>query len=465
MQNLYWSRFIYKYSINNFFCLYHTVNFNVVFTKILVVPNGKQLSYHDIRHIGARFLETLIKLGMIITDVSDDNILIENLRNVNNSIRLSNLNLLISNSCNMNCDYCQIKRNIVKIDNNSFMTIMTTQKALKYFFENCDKKMELTVNITGGEPLLNIQALKYVLNVIDTVSGKKDLPNIRKVVFTNGTLITAEIAKILSRHNVFVITSLDGTANTHNKLRKYSDGKDTFDDALNGYQIAKTAGCTCAISAVYSIDMNMNEFADWIQTLSPVSVGLNYPHKLLNTNKFDDVNFDKYNKAILSLRKSIKQSGIYLENYERYKRSFDSKQIRIRECQACGRGMTIDSKGNVGVCKSLLVSNIFSEEFDDKFNIFNNTTFLDWSSRTPLNNDDCLNCPAIGICGGGCAYDSYILYDGNFQHNDTRMCKHIRGILYDILSQLPCAETLNNDFRVYSQLTKKEPLKFESVGH
>jgi sulfatase maturation enzyme AslB (radical SAM superfamily) len=46
-----------------------------------------------------------------------------------------------------------------------------------------------------------------------------------------------------------------------------------------------------------------------------------------------------------------------------------------------------------------------------------------------LDDDVCIECPAITICGGGCAYDSYIANQGNFKKIDKRVCEYELNIL------------------------------------
>jgi radical SAM protein with 4Fe4S-binding SPASM domain len=62
-----------------------------------------------------------------------------------------------------------------------------------------------------------------------------------------------------------------------------------------------------------------------------------------------------------------------------------------------------------------------------------------WTSRSPLNTRECLKCPALATCGGGCAYDSQVLM-GDALKFDPWLCETnvevMRWVLHDLLSQV-----------------------------
>jgi radical SAM protein with 4Fe4S-binding SPASM domain len=45
----------------------------------------------------------------------------------------------------------------------------------------------------------------------------------------------------------------------------------------------------------------------------------------------------------------------------------------------------------------------------DEFSSDTVADFSRWANRSPLETPDCLKCPALAICGGGCAYDSQVI--------------------------------------------------------
>jgi radical SAM protein with 4Fe4S-binding SPASM domain len=235
---------------------------------------------------------------------------------------------------------------------------------------------------------------------------------------------------------------------------------------LQGYLLAKNAGCNCAVSSVASQDdESFDGWLKWIIELDPISVGVNYPHLLLSDNN-SEINFSSYTTKILKANFELNKKGIPLENYERFAKTYNQNKIRIRECQACGRGITVDSNGNVGPCKSLLVSNIFSYPLKNSNPLADND-FNIWADRTPLSSKSCLHCPAISVCGGGCAYDAYCIYDGNAMEMDRRMCSYIESIFFDLLNRR--IAVTNTDFKEYQVISARQKENdiavYDSVGH
>jgi len=460
---LIWSRYAHFVKVDNTNCLFHSLNFCLVCTDFTLKPKPHMVLSNDEKLLMSPALqEKLMIHGLLITGPEVDRKLINNVISASNKLEICNLILLISNKCNMDCSYCQIEKNIPGAKHN--MTIDIALEALCLFENICFKESKLTINFTGGEPLLNFDvmcsAVKYIKN-------SNVLSKARLVVFTNGTLLDQEIAEFFKANDFLVIVSLDGAAEKHDTNRKFSDGTSTYQQALLGYLLVRDYGCNCAISSVANLSCDdFDNWLKWLIELKPMSVGLNYPHLLLSGG-VNDINFYTYTSQILRANKVLGENGISLENYERFSRVYDYNKIRRRECQACGRGLTINANGNVGPCKSLLVSERIFTSLTDCAPL-NDSKFIDWAERTPLNSELCLNCPAVSICGGGCAYDTYCLFDGNFSEMDRRMCSHIRSIFFDLLFQR--VRNLKKDFDDFFIIMEPryqeiEGKIFESVGH
>lgn len=455
----YWSNFVHSFSRDGLFCLFHTLNFNAIFTPYeIAVQKGCKISETELSTWGNPVVSLLLEHEFIKYLMDEEKNYFEEISSKSQEIKLTDLRLLISNNCNMKCDYCQIERNLDKRSRIN-MPIEVARKAINYFLENSSKRDKLTVNLTGGEPLLNLDTVRFV---IDYVKSKN--PAIRLVMFTNGTLLTNDIAKYLSQNNVFTIVSIDGPPDVHNKCRRFSDGAESYAASFAGYQCLVQNKVICGISTV--IRNNNEDFKktlEWLMKIKPLSVGMNYQHSLINQQH--DVDFKNYNKQIIYAHQVLSEQNILLENYERYNKCFLLGKMKEKECQACGHGITVDSRGKVGPCKSLLVSDIICYDLET-FDVFTNETFQAWAKRTPLNHAGCRDCFAIAICGGGCAYDSYLIH-GDSLELDTRLCVHMKGILLDIIWN-KCNTQSINEKGYYVFKTDYNALLQEyvrSVGH
>ena len=144
----------------------------------------------------------------------------------------------LTNSCNLNCNYCYISKN------NEQMSYDTANILIKSLIHTTktNKCNEVVVRMAGGEPLLNGNILKHIVkHVKDEIETKLNV-NTRFAILTNGTLLDAEWVHYLRENNVNVSVSLDGTEEFHNKSRSYIDGCSSFDKVVRGITLCKSAG-------------------------------------------------------------------------------------------------------------------------------------------------------------------------------------------------------------------------------
>jgi len=60
--------------------------------------------------------------------------------------------------------------------------------------------------------------------------------------------------------------------------------------------------------------------------------------------------------------------------------------------------------------------------------------FDEWKKRSPLFMEECFNCEAVAICGGGCPA-SVELKTGNRWDVDKRICPHSKKTLHWLISE------------------------------
>ena len=441
MNNLKWSIFSRWYRGKNSDCVYNSLDASYVLFPERIERFEPGDDYFP-RGLDPKTIDTLISKNILCEKSQNEEDTFASLSH--NKCNISNLNVLVTEKCNLMCSYCQITQNT---ESTKSMTVSIAKKVLDHFFLVSDKNSNLTINITGGEPLLNWRTVKYIIEYCKPYRSR-----CRVVMFTNAMLMTSEIAKYLSENNVFVIISFDGPKIVHDRNRK-NGNKGSYDQALVGYNLAKQAGCKCAISAVaneYSLS-NTSAFSNWVVSMAPDSLGFNYPHLLLNSDR-DCFDFSQYTKAVIYLHDEMQNNNIYFENFERFKKVFLERKIRLSECQACGKGITVRPDGMVGPCKSLLVSDLECYLLDE-YNFDTNNFLVKWAKRKTINDIKCRKCRALSICGGGCAYDSFIINNGDISKMDYRMCDYIKTIFNQIMEDL-----CDNKIAGYIE-------EIQSVGH
>lgn len=142
---------------------------------------------------------------------------------------------VLTNSCNMACVYCQAQSDQSEV--HGLMSYETAERAADIVLSSPSKNV--SIEFQGGEPLLNFNTLKHVVEYVNKNNKDK---HIEFNVVSNLTLLTDEIASYLATNHIRVSVSLDGDAALHNTNRKYRKGGGTFGDAISGLKLMRRYG-------------------------------------------------------------------------------------------------------------------------------------------------------------------------------------------------------------------------------
>ncbi len=127
---------------------------------------------------------------------------------------------VLTDRCNNNCVYCQASREPASTAEHD-MTVATAKKALDLVL-SCVKQ-EITIEFQGGEPLLNFETLKFVVDY-----SAKYHKKIKFVLVSNLLSLENEQLEYLLKNNISICTSLDGNEDLHNFNRPYGNGISGF---------------------------------------------------------------------------------------------------------------------------------------------------------------------------------------------------------------------------------------------
>jgi His-Xaa-Ser system radical SAM maturase HxsB len=123
---------------------------------------------------------------------------------------------VVTKRCNQSCVYCQASSSN---ESNTYMTIEIAKAAVDIAISSPTKN--LTFEFQGGEPLLNFDVIKYIIEYTESTKADK---NIEYVIVTNLTIFKDEMLPFLDKYNVNVSTSLDGNLDLHSKNRPMNNG-------------------------------------------------------------------------------------------------------------------------------------------------------------------------------------------------------------------------------------------------
>lgn len=458
------SQYVHIFKKDGFVALWHSLNMNKVYGSRELLEACKVLGRKgreagSLKKIPRKVISLLTAKGMIVKDGDDEKALLDNIRKKAGGFNIKNLVLLVSNNCNFRCSYCQIEENM-KAGQMVNMTKKTAAGALDLFKKNTLPQTKKTVTITGGEPLLNMKVVEYVIGRI-----RKEFSNTRIVIFTNGSLLNGDMARYFKENDVLMLVSLDGPKKMHDAVRRDKRGQGTFEAAFNGYKMLREAGCSVGISAVggrHNIK-ELDKTLAFFTSLKPPSIGFNFSHYLIDKDNPTEIPIAEFGRILIKFYEEARMARIFVENISRPISAFSTNAPKINECQAQGHGFTVDARGKVGPCKSLVVADVFSEDLGSMGRIEDNGMFREWSMRSPVIERGCRECPAITICGGGCAYDSYIANKGDFKKIDKRICEYERNVLeYLIWDLFKKIEDKVRADKVYSPSAREQAEAFSS---
>lgn len=141
----------------------------------------------------------------------------------------------VTNSCNINCIYCQAKDKASSLG--GFMTPDTGRRAVTIALQSpCD---HLTFEFQGGEPLLNFDTIKAMIEHCDAVKGNK---KVEYTLVSNLVSLTDEKLNYLAEHKVSVSTSMDGPKYVHDFNRRYRGNASSYDYMETGLEKLRGKG-------------------------------------------------------------------------------------------------------------------------------------------------------------------------------------------------------------------------------
>jgi uncharacterized protein len=354
--------------------------------------------------------------------------------------------VVVTEKCNLWCKYCDFYLNQPeKRVHGVKMDIATAREVVQNGERYLGNKRGLLI-VTGGEPLSNWEVTKFLFSHFEQHD---------KVIFTNGTLITDEIARDLHDRNVNVLLSLDGDAEAQDQMRVRKRGEPTYQDVVAAYHTLKRHDCSVGISIVIGPhnERRLDEIYEKLHDeLEPDSFGIDLPH--YTTMNALPIDSELVAEKWISIFHKAKKKPIFIDQLARRLKPFAREEFRYRDCSACGSKLVVYPRLQTTNCVVL-----GHGKKDDQAFISNYLT---------VEQSPCQTCEAIGICGGGCPLDAkrYFPQSGV----DERNCKVIKRFqeefVWDTWDELHKRKPTTADLeQLYGPLIERRSNFSFSIGH
>ncbi|OGD42231.1 hypothetical protein A2567_00120 [Candidatus Azambacteria bacterium RIFOXYD1_FULL_42_11] len=327
--------------------------------------------------------------------------------------RLKKVRVEATPECNCRCDYCLIYKNNLK-QVNSPMDRAVTKKIVAFYQKNIKHG---SLMIIGAEPLLNWPAVKlFIKKIKDPIK-----------IFSNGTIINQEILDTLRKNqNVKLIISLDGRR-VDNRRRKFQNGKETYSTVLKNIKIFRENGCNLGIACLCTNENvgHLYKIAKFFaNNLRIKYLGISFPHYIKKEFRgITDLKVEKYAEQMIKIFEFAVKNKIYVDQLAKRFSPLVTGSFRFYACKLLGEQKTFYPNGEETFC-----TKIDSLNNSQKYNLEY------FQSVIPINNEFCQNCPAIGICGGGCFWDGITRFKNGVDEREcilnNRLLEHFLWNIY-----------------------------------
>jgi len=198
-----------------------------------VVLNDKEFKLFKMDKLEAdlNLFSALEDKGVIITESNQENLVNMYRMRFNRIFTGTNLHIITPTlRCNQRCLYCYPYA--VHDDKKSFDMDRKTAKATIDFILQSPSPY-LTLEFTGGEPLLNFEIIKFLVGRAKKVNKSKEVDErgwwdgTKKITFqlvSNLTLMDEEKLEFFMKNKFHICTSLDGPKEIHDKNRPWVKG-------------------------------------------------------------------------------------------------------------------------------------------------------------------------------------------------------------------------------------------------
>ena len=362
--------------------------------------------------------------------------------------RLNRLTLCVTSVCNLACKYCYEGEQNCPEHKTPFISFETIQKTIDFVLSQYKEGINC-VQFFGGEPLLNVKAIRYTIGYITEACQRLSIEPPAYTIVTNGTLMNDEIHELFNEHFGRVTFSLDGRKEINDANRVFAGGKkgsvyDTVAASLKKYEKDRKYYVDVQMTVTESqLAQEDPEITDFLH-IKDLGVGNVQISPLINTKDYQVAERDQYTSRIIRYFQKCYDHEIRNINKSNYYKLLSLVQV-LKEhtpsdhyCGAGFRDISVDTAGNIFPCfmfnenPAFIMGNVEGapEEFLKNREIYLNNTI----SR----NEKCAKCWAHGMCSSGHAgcIGSYYLENGTINQPIDYNCQLTKSTFEDALCKI-----------------------------
>lgn len=321
--------------------------------------------------------------------------------------------LHIAHTCNLNCSYCFASQGKYHGER-ALMSFEVGKRALDFLVENSGTRRNLEVDFFGGEPLMNFDVVKKLVEYARSIEKEKG-KNFRFTLTTNGVLIDDDVIDFSNREMSNVVLSLDGRKEVHDRYRVDYAGNGSWEKIVPKFQkfVEARGGKNYYMRGTFThanpdflediktmLDLGFSELS-----MEPVVAASDDPSALTEEDrKIVMKQYEDLAKLMLERDKEGKPFTFY-----HYMIDLKGGPCIYKRISGCGSGteyMAVTPWGDLYPCHQFVGDEKF--KLGDIWNgIENKEVQNEFASCNVYAREECRSCWARLYCSGGCAANAY----------------------------------------------------------
>ncbi|MBQ2944327.1 MAG: thioether cross-link-forming SCIFF peptide maturase [Ruminococcus sp.] len=319
----------------------------------------------------------------------------------------------IAHTCNLNCSYCFASQGKYHGDR-AVMSFEVGKRALDFLVENSGTRRNLEVDFFGGEPLMNFEVVKQLVEYARSIEKEKG-KNFRFTLTTNGLLIDDDVIDFANKEMSNVVLSLDGRKEIHDRYRVDYAGNGSWERIVPKFQklVDARGGKNYYMRGTFThanpdfledikqmLDLGFSELS-----MEPVVCAPGDKEEL--TQEDLPVVLEQYEKLAELMLKHDKEGKPF--TFYHYMIDLTGGPCIYKRISGCGSGteyMAVTPWGDLYPCHQFVGEEKF--KLGDIWQGVTNTEIQkEFASCNVYARPDCSDCWAKLYCSGGCAANAY----------------------------------------------------------
>lgn len=142
--------------------------------------------------------------------------------------------LNMTHDCNLRCEYCFASQGTYNGEK-AFLSFETGKKAFDFLVKSSGKRRNLEVDFFGGEPLMNFETIKKLVDYGRSLEKDND-KHFRFTITTNGVLLDEDKINYINENMDNVVLSIDGRKETNDRMRKTINERGSYEVIINNFK-------------------------------------------------------------------------------------------------------------------------------------------------------------------------------------------------------------------------------------